>query len=177
MKQIYVNCKFTQKQYRDYLNFHVLGNKPAMRRHIFISVLILLFGLANFRAGSPILGWIFVPVGIYVLLSRFVWLFINGSRVIKQYGLSDTPKFFYAVSFTGEEKGLHIKNTSKKVHYAWSQIWHVCVREKQQIIYLYLTKSKAFLLPFECFEKGTPQELLALISEKCGGNKITHFSV
>ena len=65
MDQIRIESRLTDRQYRHYMNFHVLGNRRDVTIHVTISALIVIFGLINFRTGSPILGWIFVTLGAY----------------------------------------------------------------------------------------------------------------
>ena len=169
MDPIYVECRLTERQYRDYMKYHVLGNKKDLCSHIMISVLILLFGLANFRTGSSLLGWIFLSLSVYFFISRFLRFYMSVNRITEQYGLGSEPKYFYSVSF--DENGLHVKNLTEKADYKWENICRACYMENKNIIYLYLTKSAAFLLPFEGFSEGTPKDLIDQVQIRCGSEK------
>ena len=198
--RIRIESRLTDRQYRDYMNFHVLGNRRDVAQHCIISALIVLFGLINFRAGSPILGWIFVTLGIYVFVSRFVRFYLSVNRISEQFGLSREPKFFYMLTFplpaslnqktpaggddlssgisadrSGDlsELEFEVRNEKESAKYPLSRVCRCCFLEKRQMVYLYLTKANAFLLPFESFTEGSPEDLKALLKAGCGEDKVS----
>ena len=172
--QIEIRCQLTERQYRRYMRFHVLGNRKSVGAHLFFSLLIVAFGLMNFHTKSPILGWIFVTLGVYFLVSRYLRFCISVNRIIDQYGLSATPKFFYELTF-GED-GFEVKNDREQAHYGMDRICRACFLEQDQIAYLYLTKANAFLLPYEGFTEGRPEDLKALLREACPEAALKEFT-
>ncbi len=176
MDQIRIESRLTDRQYRHYMNFHVLGNRRDVTIHVTISALIVIFGLINFRTGSPILGWIFVTLGAYVFISRFFRFFTSVNRIIHEFGLSAEPKFFYSVTFRDHD--FEVRNATEKADYDLNgeRIRHAYFREKERILYLYLTKANAFLLPYDSFTQGTPEDLKKILAEKCGHDKVTIYT-
>ena len=165
MSEIRVKFALTEDQYRKYMKHLVLGNRKDVRRHVIVSVLIVLFGIANHIAGSPILGWIFILLGIYVFSSRFYRFFTSVNRIVSEFSLSNQPKYFYTLSF--HNTGFQVQNLTEKAEYPYSRVNRVTVRQKEEIIYLFLAEKNAFLLPFDGFESGTWQDLCSLLEKKC----------
>lgn len=118
------------------------------------------------HAGSPILGAIFFSLGVYFLLSRYLRFYLSVNRIAAQFGLSDTPKYFYTLGFQGD--GFDVKSEKEQAHYPLDRITRACFMEGDRIAYLYLTASSAFLLPYEGFTQGSPGDLKALLLEACG---------
>jgi len=170
-QRVTAECKLTDRQYRKYMNFHVLGNHRDVAKHSIACALIVLFGLINFRTASPVLGWIFVTLGVYLFISRFIRFYMSVNRIIHQFGLSEEPKFFYMLSFSGSS--FTVQNATEKADYEMSRIHHVYDRKKESIIYLYLTKANAFLLPYDSFTSGSPGELKKMIEDQCGHDIVT----
>ena len=180
MNEITIESCLTDRQYRKYMNFHVLGSRSDVAKHCIISVLIVIFGMINFRTGSPVLGWIFVTLGLYVFVSRFIRFYMSVNRIIHEFGLSQEPKFFYMIRFSSGGAGssadtFHVKNATESADYPLEKVYHAYFREKEQIVYLYLTKANAFLLPYASFTRGTPGDLKELLSQKCGDHKVTVY--
>ena len=164
MTDIRVKCALTERQYRDYMKFHVLGNHTDLRRHIILCVLIAAFGAVNFAAGSPVLGWIFATLALYVFVSRFLRFYMSVNRIVEQFGLGEEPKDFYTVTFHSGD--FEVDNQKEHARYPYSRIVRVCFREENAILYLYLTSSNAFLIPFGGFESGSVEALKELLQKK-----------
>jgi len=174
IKDIQVNCRLTDRQYRRYMVFHVLGDKKAVVGHLVLSLLILVFGGMNIHAGSPILGWLFILLGFYFLVSRYLRFFISVGRITEQFGLGKTPKFFYELTF--QQDGFDVRNEKEQARYPFDRICRACFMEKHQIVYLYLTKSNAFLLPYEGFDQGGPEDLKARLRGAGKGDVVEEIS-
>ena len=138
-----------------------------------IAVMLVLLGLLSLRMGHTAPGWVLAVLGALVLLFPFLRLYVSLGRTVSQYGLSAEPKLFYTVRF--DEGGLHIRNASQKADYRWDQIYHVCAMESRQIIYLYLARTTAFLLPYEGFDPGEKEDLLRQIRKRCGDSKVSVY--
>ena len=171
MSDIKVSCDLTEKQYRNYMFFHVLGKKKDLLIHLLWCLLILFFGLSNFHVNSPILGWVFTIAAIYLFVSRYLRFFMSVNRISEQYGLSDTPKHFYTIVF--QSTSFQIRNQKEVARYTWKEIFHVYIMEQRNMIYLYMNKDTAFLLPYVGIENGTIDQLKTFLSEKLPAEKIT----
>ena len=55
--------------------------------------------------------------------------------------------------------------------YPWQTVFHA-YRDKRAV-YLYITAARAFILPFDCLEGGTPQQLWALLTARLPAEKRT----
>lgn len=170
MNDIKVTCDLTEKQYRNYMTFHVLGRKKDLFLHLLWCILILFFGLSNFHANSPILGWVFTIIAIYLFISRYLRFFISINRISEQYGLSDTPKHFYTIAF--QPASFQVRSPKETARYNWSDVFQVHIMEQKNMIYLYMTKDNAFLLPYSGVENDTIQSLRNFLSEKLPEEKI-----
>ena len=145
MGEIRVECSLTERQYRDYMKFHVLGNRRDVFRHGILCLLIAAFGAVNFSAKSPLLGWIFVTLAIYLFISRYLRFYMSVNRIVEQFGLSGSPKYFYTLTF--HSRNFEVKNQKEHANYSYDRILRTHFDDEKQILYLYLTKSSAFLLP------------------------------
>jgi len=173
-KEIQVRCQLTERQYRRYMRFHVLGSRKAVGTHLLLSAMILVFGGMNIHAGSPILGALFLALGFYFLVSRYLRFYMSLNRIVEQHGLGETPKLFYELTFQGD--GIDARNDKEQAHYPLDRVCRACFMEKDRITYLYLTKSNAFLLPWEGFIQGSPEDLKARIREARGEAVIETFA-
>ena len=174
MNDIKVTCNLTEKQYRNYMTFHVLGRKKDLLLHLFWCLLILAFGLVNFHINGPILGWVFTIASVYLFVSRYLRFFISVNRISEQYGLSDTPKYFYTVVF--QPASFQGRSQKETARYNWGDIFQIHIMEQKNMIYLYMNKDTAFLLPYEGIENGTISSLKDLFSEKLPAEKLTIHS-
>lgn len=165
---IKIDCSLTEKQYRRYMTFHVLERSKSWLKIVVCSVLIFIFGMMNFKVGSPVLGWIFVTLAAYLLFSRFIRFFTSVNRIVLQYQLSDTPKHFYSIVFFSD--GLTVANDKEFAKYEWSRIHKAYFRK--DILYLYLNEQTAFLIPYDGIEKGSVGLLYSLINDNIDKTKI-----
>ena len=170
MKDIRIDCDLTEQQYRRYMTFHVLGKKKDLLIHFLGSLLVLLFGLANLHVNSPILGTVFIAAAVYLFISRYLRFFLSVRRITKQYGLSETPKHFYTVLF--QDASFQIRNQKETARYPWKEICHVYFMEKDRIVYLYMNKNTAFLLPYDGFTGHSPEDLKKVCEEKLPAEKM-----
>ncbi|PHV70093.1 hypothetical protein CS063_12370 [Sporanaerobium hydrogeniformans] len=120
---------------------------------------VVMFGLAVINAvtGSSLFFWLLISLGILLPSSYLIFYKVAMERQITLHGL-DTPKKVY--SLIVNTKGLYITSQTEKAHYRWNQIYRLFVMDDS--IYIYLTKARAFILPYKDFTQGTPEELLAL---------------
>ena len=164
MDEIRVECSLTERQYRNYMKYHVLGNRRDVLRHAILCLLIAAFGLVNFSAKSPLLGWIFVTLAIYLFVSRYLRFYMSVNRIVEQFGLSDTPKYFYTLTF--HSRDFEVKNQKEHAKYSYDRIVRTHFNDEQNILYLYLTKSSAFLLPYDGIQGKSAQDLKDLLTAK-----------
>ena len=171
MQEIKARCELTQQQYRAYMKFHVLGRKKDLIIHAIGAILLFLFGLANMKVSSPILGWTFIALALYFLVSRYLRFFISVNRIVKQFGLTDTPKYFYSLTF--HDHTFDISNNKESARYEYRKIHHVNFMDQDQLIFLYMTADQAFLIPYSAFSSGSASLLKQLLSAETADGIVT----
>ena len=157
---ITVHTRLTRTSYRKYMYFHVFRRDSAWLKFTAMCLLLLLFGLFNFRTDSPILGWVFTGLAAYLLISRYLRFFLSLNRICSQYGLDSLPRTFYTITFT--PSGLDVSNRTEQASYPWKQVHHAYRRPG--ILYIYMNPQTAYLVPDDMTEGGTLEELWTLIS-------------
>lgn len=167
--QIIVRTAITDKTFREFMNFHTYKRSRDWLKVPICCLLIVLFGICNFVANVPLLGAFFLIAAVYLFFSRLIY----SKAIIKQnctsYGLGSAPKLFYVVTLSPD--GISVKNEKEKATYPWDRVYHAY--RLPGIIYLYMNKQTAFLLPFDCLEKGTPDSLWELICKELPSEKLT----
>jgi len=107
---ITVHTRLTRTSYRKYMYFHVFRKDSAWLKFTAMCLLVLLFGLINFRTGSPGLGWVFVLLAAYLLVSRYLRFFLSLNRICSQYCLDSLPRTFYSITLS--PSGLDVSNNT-----------------------------------------------------------------
>lgn len=166
---ITVHTMLTQKIYRQYMHFHVYQKDRGWLKFTGGCLLVFLFGLFNFRTNSPLLGWAFTLLAAYLLVSRFLRFYLSLNRICRQYGLDDTPRAFYDVTFT--VSGLDVKNKTEKAFYPWERVYHVYRRPG--ILYFYMNPQTAYLLPGDKVEGGELEDVWSMACSLLPPEKIT----
>lgn len=169
---ITVHTRLTQTLYRQYMHFHVYQKDHGWLIFTGGCLLVFLFGLFNFRTDGPILGWVFVVLAVYLLVSRFLRFYLSLNRICRQYGLDSLPRSFYSVTFTPE--GLEVRNRTEQAFYSWDQVHHAYFRPG--IIYLYMNPQTAYLLPDSMVEGGTLEDVWTLASAQLLPEKRTRLA-
>ncbi|MDD3369038.1 MAG: YcxB family protein [Lachnospiraceae bacterium] len=169
---ITVRSNITEKIYQTYMNFHVYKRDKSWIKLPICCAIIAVFAVCNFIASSPILGWIFLTLAFYLLISRFLRFYMSVNRICMEYKLNQIPKLFYTVTLS--RSGIDVVNEKEKANYSWDQVYHVYRRK--DIIYLYLNSQNAFLLPFDELDGGSAEDLWALITSILSADKVTDIA-
>lgn len=119
--------------------------------------------------GAVLLGSVLLIVGLGMPLYHFGSFFFSIHRQIRQRKLK-LPQLVYTIELTSGAEGIVVDNGSEHAAYRWKQVFHV-YRDKFAT-YLYLTPTRAFLLPHFCVEEGA-DALWELIGKKVPKDKCT----
>ena len=166
---ITIHTDLDEKTYRSYMNFHVFKKDRGWLVQLLLCLVIFIFGLMNYQVHSPILGTVFVLLSLYLLITRFLRFYISLNRICETYGLSDKPKHFYTLVVS--DAGLRVSNQTENTVYQWEQVYHAyCF---PHMIYLYMNRSTAFLLPDTRMEGGTEAELREIIKKHLPEERLT----
>lgn len=166
---ITIHANITYQIYRTYMNFHVFRRDKGWIKLILLCLAFILFGILNLKANSLVLGWIFIVLAIYVLVSRFLRFFISVNRIADTFQLTHIPRLFYTIKI--RDLDIEIHNEKENATYKWNQVYHAY--RVKDMIYLYFTEQTAFLLPSINIEGGDLDSLWALISTSLPLEKVT----
>lgn len=117
--------------------------------------------------GAVMLGSVLLIVGLGMPVSYFLLFFLSLSKQIKSLGL---PKQVYTLHLSPSAKGIAIENDHEQADYAWKDVHHVY--RDEEATYLFITPTRAFLLPHACVEEG-PEALWSLLTKKLPAKKCT----
>jgi hypothetical protein len=165
--EIIVESKIDKKIYLDFFRFNCFYMNKHARNSFLFPLLLLLFAIFNWFVGSAYLGWI-----LFVLaLITPIWILITyrsqAEKQIRQFDLN-SPKVFYTISFSSN--GIYIRNKKEKADYNWDTVYSIY--RTSCYMYLYLTKTKAFIIPFEGILSSTPELLWQLFTDNVEATKL-----
>lgn len=168
-KNIVINSMLTDRVYRSYMNFHVYKRDKSYIKLILLSALMLVFGIVNLYANSPIIAFIFISLALYLFASRFMRFYISVNRICTQYNMSNKPRFFYSLSFSNN--GIFVTNDCEKTSYPFDKIHHIYMLN--DVMYIYINPNNAFIAPFDGLYEQTKKDLINLINKHIDGEKIS----
>lgn len=159
MKKIYIQIGTYMDAitFRDfsYFNSFKLGNRLITL--ILFPIIMFALAILNALTESSFLFWLFISLGILLPSS---YLIFYRAALKHQIDINDltVPKKVYTLTINTKE--LFITNQGEQSSYSWNQIYRLFIMDKY--IYIYITKARAFILPYTDFVQGTPEELLTL---------------
>lgn len=152
-----------------------MWRSPAIFAAI-MSVSAVICFIMNHVDGAVMLGSVLLLVGLGMPLSYFISFFLSLRKQIRQFGLNKGVYEAYTLMLTEKSTGIHIENGREQVDYAWKDVHHVY--RAKHATYLYITPSRAFILPHWCIEdvadaKEGREQLWNLIEKKIKADKRT----
>ncbi len=156
----------TAEVFRRFSIFDVMKRRKAWKSPLlFISIMggsAIVCYIMNHVRGAVLLGNVLMTIGLGLPIVYFTSYFTSLRKQIIQMGLS-RPQYAYTLKLTQKAEGIEIRNETEQAAYRWDQVYHVY--RDQIATYLYMTASRAFILPHTCIEEG-PDELWKLIEKK-----------
>ncbi|WP_320127898.1 YcxB family protein [uncultured Sphaerochaeta sp.] len=138
-------------------NFFVLHHRWTW--FVLFPILLGGFAYANLITGSTILCILFIVIGCLVPLGSLLSFKISLKNQIKANSL-DKVSLGYTVILGNE--GIEVITEKEKQNLAWKQVYRLYLNK--EYLYLYVSKTKAFILPFRGIEQGSKEELIHLVS-------------
>ncbi len=123
-------------------------------------VIMFGLGLMNRYTGSEAFFWGFTALGLVLPLFYLFFYKVSLSRQIKAYALDldlDTPRLAYTV--TVNKEGVYVTNVGEKAQYTWDNMHGIYILDSA--IYLYVTKARAFIMPYTGLQEGADAQSLA----------------
>ncbi|MEA4932737.1 MAG: YcxB family protein [Lawsonibacter sp.] len=122
-------------------------------------VIMLALGIVNRYTGSNLLFYLFSVVGILFPVLYLVFYVVSLSHQVRANRL-ETPRLAYTIALS--ESGIEVASDTEHAVYPWQQIYRFYVLPG--VAYGYITKGRAFLLPFAGLREGaTADELVACV--------------
>lgn len=112
--------------------------------------------------GAVMLGTVLLLVGLGMPITYFTAFFVSLARQVRSLGL---PKEVYTLTL---EKDIAIENGQEQFRYAWKDVHHAY--RDRGATYLFLTPTRAFLLPHPCTDE---EALWKLLTKKLPKEKLT----
>ncbi len=128
-----------------YRTFACFNNYRAFHRWVGFAVFLVVMtalSFVNLYTGSRTLFIIFLSIVLLVILWGSVLYPLMLNRQIKKLKL-DENKTAYMISLS--KNGIHVNNGREKADYRWNMVY--TAYKTADCIYLYMTKSRCFILP------------------------------
>lgn len=122
-------------------------------------IIMFALGIVNRNTGSDLLFYLFSAVGMLFPVLYLVFYVVSLSHQVRVNRL-ETPRLAYTITLS--ESGLAVASDAEHAVYSWQQIYRFYVLP--DVAYGYITKGRAFLLPFAGLREGaTADELVACV--------------
>lgn len=157
-----------------YSAFSTFNNFILNRRGLTLKLFPLLMtgmGIAHVASSYTVMGIAFIALGALLPLAYVGFHRRSLANQIKQYKL-ERPRLAYKVSL--QQSGLFVENEKESTLYPYEMCyWAYRV---PQYCYVYITKSKCFILPVKDLQDGVSEEMLwEFLQEKLGRWKTKSF--
>lgn len=169
-----IDVVMTEAIFRRFTVFDIFRHRkmwksPTIFAAILVPCAMICFFMSHVR-GAIFLGSTLLVVGLGLPLYYFLAFFLSLRKQIITSGLK-RPQQVYSLELTDKPKGIHVSNEREQADYEWKQVHHV-YRDKYAT-YLYMTPSRAFVLPDTSLEEGKGEEMWLLILSQVGSNRCT----
>lgn len=170
-----VDVVLNEDLFRQFTLFDLLRHRkqwrsPAIFAGIFCSCACVCFVMHHVR-GAILLGCTLLLVGLGLPGVYFATFARSLNSQIQASGLQQ-PKRVYTLHLTKKADGIAVENDTEQTTYRWAQVYHL-YRDKHAV-YLYMTPTRAFLLPDVCV-KGSPSELWSLLTKMIPAHRVTDY--
>lgn len=166
-----VEVNLTAEEFRRFTMFDTFRRRKMWRSPAtFASILsfcALICYLMHHVDGAVMLGSVLLLVGLGMPITYFAAFFSSLHKQIKTLCL---PKKVYALHLTEKAQGIAIENDHEHADYAWKDVHHVY--RSKTATYLFMTPTRAFILPHACVEEGA-DALWQLMEKKISPDRRT----
>lgn len=152
---IQVHTQIDRKVFTDFSNFNAFRLHYRGLGLAGFPVLMIALAILNYATGSKLFFWLFSLTGILLPLFYLLFYRVSLSKQIIANHL-EQPRHAYSVQL--DKTGVTVQNDAEHVVYRWDQVYRVYLRE--HYVYLYITKARAFLLPYTDIAEGADAQAL-----------------
>lgn len=175
-----IAVNLTAEDFRSFTLFDTFRRRKMWRAPVTFSLILGLSACVcffmNHVEGAVMLGSVLLVVGLGMPISYFSSFFLSLRKQIRTLGLHKGIYEAYTLVLTEKSNGIHIENGREQVDYSWKDVYHVY--RSKHATYLYITATRAFILPHWCIEdvadaKEGREQLWKLIEKKIKADKRT----
>lgn len=150
-----VRSVITARQFRRFSWYQGLEARHRYLGLIAFAVLLSLFGWCNYVTGNPIFCWSFVAVG-FIVPAVYLWKYhCSITAQIRSLHLDKHPYNAYTIGLN--DRGIAVDNGKEHASYDWKDFAEIC--HIHDCTYLFHHTRRAFLLPDNAIDGGTPKDL------------------
>lgn len=150
-----IEVSLSEPVFRRFTMFDLLRRRKLWRSPVLFTGILTFCACICFafhrRDGAVLLGIVLLTVGVGVSLIYALNFLLSLNRQIADLHLK-TPRYVYTLCLTSEPEGIHVDNATEHAVYTWHQVYHAY--RDAGATYLYMTQSRAFLLPHDCVPDG-----------------------
>lgn len=163
----------TEEIFRRFSRFDLFRRRkvwraPAIWAAILCTSAVICLTMGHVR-GSKLLGTVLLLIGLGLPLAYFASFALSMKQQILSQGLK-RPKLVYTLELSEKTKGIGVSNETEHADFEWKKIHHVY--RDATATYLFITKSRGFILPHQYIEEGE-DALWELISKKVPAERRT----
>ncbi len=144
---IAIPCKIDRKTFTRFAAYDTLIRKKGWRNPVLFALIMSAFAAVCFlvrktRAQATLLGGVLLGVGLVLPIVWFGMFFASVRRQAKRSGLSpDTVQYTVVLS----DGKIHVTKDKEAADFQWQDVY--LARREKGCIYLYVSPTRAFLLP------------------------------
>ena len=147
LKSVTVPCRIDRKTFNRFADYESLVRKKGWRNPVLFALIMSAFAAVCFlarktHAQAMLLGSVLLGVGLILPIVWFGMFFSSVSRQATRSGLSPVKAQYYV---TLSEEKIHVSKGKETADFSWQDAY--LARRVKDCIYLYVSPTRAFLLP------------------------------
>lgn len=168
LKSVTVPCRIDRKTFKHFAVYESFVRKKGWRNPALFALIMSAFAAVCFlarrtHAQAVLLGSVLLGVGLILPIVWFGMFFSSVSRQATRSGLSPGKAQYYV---TLSEEKIHVSKGKEAADFSWQDTY--LVRRVKGCVYLYVSPTRAFLLP----ESAESEDAWAIITSMLDPAKI-----
>ena len=159
-ESIEIHTKMDAEAFSAFSVFHTFRFHKWDLRLLLCTVGMTALALVQLYTGGVVLFWVFLCVGILFPIAFFIYFSQSMRGQIKTSKL-DKPRFVYSVQLAPGE--VRVRNDAEQAAFQWEELHRVYLLP--EYAYLYVSKARAFILPYRDIANGSGEKLCRIVKE------------
>lgn len=151
---IKVDINMDSKVFSDFSHFNAFHFHRRWTGFVLFPLLMIGLGLVNRMTGSDFLFFLFIAAAFIIPAAYLLFYRISLKKQIVRYKL-ETPYPVYTLGLSSE--GVSMTTATEEHFFRWNQVYRVF--ELDEYTYIYITKARAFILPYKDIVEVSPTSL------------------